>query len=255
MTAGPVPLPPRQGGGRARRLLIGGTALLLVVVFVALGSWQLQRRSWKLELIARVTERVTAPPADIPPPSQWKDVNAGRDEYRRVRIIGRFLNDRETFVQATTELGAGFWVLTPMVRADGTTVLVNRGFVPPERRAQDNREAAPPQGETTVTGLLRLSEPHGGFLRKNSPEENRWHSRDVPAIAAARGLRNVAPFFIDAQWPDGQPRTAQWPVPGLTVLSFYNNHLAYAATWFGLALMTALAGWWLLRQERMPVQG
>ncbi len=102
--------------------------------FVALGTWQVQRRAWKLDLIERVDQRVHAPAVAAPGPERWTQVNAASDEYRHVSVTGSFLHDRETLVQAVTELGSGYWVLTPLRMADGRTLLVNRGFVPPEQR-------------------------------------------------------------------------------------------------------------------------
>src|ERR1700761_402299 len=109
-------------------------AVVLFSIFVALGTWQVQRRTWKLDLIARVQERVHAPAVPAPGVREWARVDAANSEYRHVRVAGTLLNDSETLVQALTELGAGFWVVTPLRQADGTIVLVNRGFVPPERR-------------------------------------------------------------------------------------------------------------------------
>ena len=111
-------------------------------------------------------------------------------------------------------------------------MLVNRGFVLPERSAPGARWAGQAQGEQQVTGLLRLSEPHGGFMRANDPAHDRWRSRDVAAIAARRGLSGVAPYFIDA---DASPNPGGWPRGGLTVVRFANSHLVYAITWFALA--------------------
>jgi surfeit locus 1 family protein len=173
-------------------------AVVLFSVFVALGTWQVQRRTWKLDLIARVQERVHALPVPAPPLPEWPRVTAANSEYRHVGVSGTFLNDSETLVQALTELGSGFWVLTPLRQADGSVVLVNRGFVPPERRARAAHGAGEATTDATLTGLLRISEPGGSFLRRNDPAQDRWYSRDVQAIAAARGLRRVAPYFIDA---------------------------------------------------------
>ena len=131
---------------------------------------------------------------------------------------------------------AGFWVVTPLRTTSGDVVLVNRGFVPPERRDPATRGEGDPQAEVTVTGLLRMTEPKGAFLRTNDPASDRWYSRDVAAIAAARGLSQVAPFFIDA---DATPNAGGYPIGGLTVIAFPNNHLIYALTWFALALMLA----------------
>ena len=114
-------------------------------------------------------------------------------------------------------------------------MLVNRGFAPPGRRTRGSRLASEIDAPTTVTGLLRLTEPGGGFLRSNDPVGDRWYSRDVAAIAKARHLGTVAPYFIDADAVGGDA-----PIGGLTtVVVFPNNHLVYALTWFALAIMSA----------------
>ncbi len=239
--------------GRGTLLALALLAALLFAGFVALGTWQVERRAWKLDLIARVEQRVHAAPTAAPGPAQWPQVSADGDAYRRVRLAGTFLHDRETLVQANTDLGPGFWVLTPLRQPDGSTVLVNRGFVPPEARERTARGTTEPTGDVTVTGLLRITEPNGGFLRKNDPTGDRWYSRDVQAIAAARGLGSrVAPYFVDADAGNAPPAAGAartWPAGGLTVIAFPNSHLVYAITWYGLALMVALAAGYVGREE------
>lgn len=237
------------------------TALAVGAAFVfagllALGTWQVQRRAWKLDLIERVEQRVRTPAMAAPGPERWPQVSAATDEYRHVRLQGTFLHRHETLTQASTVLGPGFWVLTPLRTAEGTVVLVNRGFVPTEeapRRAA--RQALSPDGAPiTLDGLLRLSEPGGGFLRRNDPAGRHWYSRDVRGIAAAQGLdtTTVAPFFVDADADPTQTASAPStePVGGLTVVAFHNNHLMYAVTWYTLALMVAGAAWYVARDER-----
>jgi surfeit locus 1 family protein len=206
--------------------------------FVALGNWQVHRRAWKLDLIARVDQRLKAAPTAAPPRAQWPAINREHDEYRRLCIDGEFLHQRETLVQAVTRLGPGDWVLTPLQTADGSYVLVDRGFVGQEQRAAEARAAGQARGTQHVCGLLRLSEPRGAFLHRNDPAAGRWYSRDVAAIAAAQKLpaQDVAPYFLDA---DATPNPGGWPVGGLTVVQFHNSHLVYAITWYGLALLVA----------------
>jgi surfeit locus 1 family protein len=220
--------------------------LLLTLLFAALGAWQIERRAWKLDLIARVTARIHAAPKSPPGPAVWDSVDAKDDAYRRVRARGVLIHDRETLVQAVTELGPGWWVVTPL-RTEAGVILVNRGFVPPELRDPASRRAGSPDGPVTITGLLRMSEPRGGFLRANDPPAGRWYSRDVSAIARARGLGRVAPFFIDA---DAAPNPGGYPIGGLTVVTFRNAHLVYALTWFALAGLSAFGVTRVLRSER-----
>ena len=242
----------RQTAAPSRALgklwVVGVLALVGVAGLVALGMWQLERRVWKLALIERVEQRVHAAPVAAPGPAEWRTLTAANAEYRRVSVTGRFLDDRDTLVQAVTTLGGGFWVMTPFRTNEGFVVLVNRGFVPPNEREHTSRtgptaprwrEAAvvAPSADDVVTGLLRISEPQGGFLRANDPAANRWYSRDVAAISQARGLTATAPYFIDAEATDAA--AASVPVPGLTVITFHNSHLLYAFTWFALALLVA----------------
>lgn len=205
--------------------------LLLALGFAGLGVWQVERRAWKLDLIEKVRARTRATPAPLPARADW----GGDQAYRRVHVRGNFANNRETYVQAVTALGPGWWVMTPL-RTATTTLLVNRGFVPQDRRDPATRRAGQPAGTVTVTGLLRTSEPGGGFLRSNDPAADRWYSRDVAAIARARGLGEVPPFFLDA---DATPNPGGLPVGGLTVIAFRNNHLVYALTWFALSALCA----------------
>ena len=237
---------PRSNAVLAFLLVVG---VLLFAGFVFLGSWQVQRLFWKLDLIERVEARVHSPPVPPPDPSTWSRVDAAHDEYLAVRVIGEFVHEREALVQAVTERGPGFWVLTPLRTADGHYVLINRGFVEADRRDPATRPQGQASGTVAVTGLLRLSEPGGGFLRQNDPAADRWYSRDVAAIAAARELpaQQVAPYFIDA---DASPNAGGWPVGGLTIVKFHNSHLVYAITWFTLALMVVGAGVIVWRRER-----
>ncbi|MGN6100446.1 MAG: SURF1 family protein [Devosia sp.] len=232
--------------GRRRTALLL-TSAIVTLVLVALGVWQLERLGWKLDLIARVDARVHAAPEPLPGPSSWAAVTAEADEYRHVTARGRYLNEDETLVQAVTDRGPGFWVVTPVLTDQGFEVLVNRGFVPTDRRSAATRQAGQIAGETQVTGLLRISEPGGGFLRANDPAADRWYSRDVAAIAKARGLGTVAPYFVDA---DATPNAGGLPVGGLTVIRFSNNHLLYALTWFALAALLLAATAYILWGER-----
>ncbi|MBL0968349.1 MAG: SURF1 family protein [Brevundimonas sp.] len=214
------------------------------MLFGGLGVWQVQRLQWKTQLIADVEARAHAAPFPAPAPG---DTNGGVEAYQAVRAQGGFAHDRETLVQAVTALGPGYWVVTPLETDRGFTVLVNRGFVPGERVA--GRDWVRPEGLQSVRGLLRVTEPNGGFLRANDPAGDRWRSRDVAAIAQAKGVTGpVASYFIDAA-DDGQ---GAWPRGGLTVLKFSNSHLVYALTWFALAGLCVFGAW---RFWREPLQG
>ena len=232
---------------RAPRSLPALGALLVLLalffaVFIALGLWQVQRLAWKENLIARVNRQVRAAPVPAPAPPAWRSITRERDEYLRVSVHGEYDTQHETLVRAATELGTGYWVMTPLRTEQGYTVLVNRGFVP-------SKDAARTPSAGALTGLLRLPEPGGSAMQRNEPTAGRWYSRDVAAMAAAQGLVGpVAPYFVDAS-ADATP-AAGWPRAGLTVIRFSNNHRVYAITWFALAAMSACAIGYLVIDER-----
>ncbi len=226
--------------GRRQVVWAGLLAILLFVLFTGLGVWQVQRLAWKTRLIAAVDARTQMVATPAPGPAAWARITGDGDAYRRVVAQGAYLQGRDVLVQAVTDFGPGYWVMTPLRTEAGFVVLVNRGFTP------DRRAAAPPTpGRQTVSGLLRITEPGGGFLRQNAPSAGRWYSRDVAAIAARQGVGHVAPYFIDA---DRMAAAPAWPRGGLTVVRFPNSHLAYALTWFTLAGLT-VAGFAVFRRH------
>ncbi|SEH71936.1 surfeit locus 1 family protein [Rhizobium tibeticum] len=213
-----------------------GLMVLLIAALVALGVWQVERLSWKEGLIARVDQRVHAEPVQAPAHAAWGQVSRAKDEYRHVRAEGVLQNDKETLIYASTTLGPGYWVITPLYLADGTSILINRGFVPADKRDPSTRSEGEKPTPVKITGLLRITEPKGTMIKSNDPASDRWYSRDVAAIAEHRHVADVAPYFIDA---DATPNPGGLPVGGLTQIVFPNNHLVYALTWFVLAIMAA----------------
>jgi surfeit locus 1 family protein len=203
----------------------------VVVVLVALGVWQLQRLEWKSRLIAERATAVAAAP--VAPPQTLAE--ARTLEFHRVTVEGVFLHDKEILLNAIAAKGdAGFDVLTPLREAAGRIVFVNRGFVPTELKDPAPRTASQPAGTVHVSGLLRVppQEKPGWFIPDNRPDRNAWFWIDLPAMAAADGLANVAPFYIGA---DAAPNPGGWPKGGVTPLALPNDHLQYAITWFSLA--------------------
>ena len=213
----------------------GIAALIALAILIGLGTWQIERKTWKEDLITRIVRQTQAAPVAPPLATDW---DPARDEFRHVRVSGRFLNDKETLVHglAAGETPGralqGYYVLTPFVRDGGGMVLINRGFVPTELKAQSDRRDGLIDGSTTVTGILRASEPRGLFVPEPDPARGEWFNRDIAGIASARGLSDVAPYLIEA---DAAPGQTTWPRGGQLRVDLPNNHLQYAFTWFSLA--------------------
>ena len=233
-----------HAGNRGRRgsLAIAGLfALAGVAVLLALGVWQLERLRWKTELIQRIETRIHAAAQPLPAASVWTRFASGDYEYQRVFATGVFEYDREALIYRTSGKVAGamaqpgYWVMTPLRLADDARVLVNRGFIPLERK-DTSRAQGRPDVAVTVIGVLRAPEPRGAFTPPDNPARGEWFTRDPPAIAAALDLQRTAPFSIDE---DAHPAASGLPAGGATIVDIPNNHLSYALTWFGLAATLA----------------
>jgi surfeit locus 1 family protein len=225
---------------KSRSLILPGlAALVALAILIGLGTWQLQRRAWKEDLIAQIAARAYGEPGAIVPETDWAAWRADQDEFRKVRVTGTFLHQFEAPVYGLApgeRQGAplqGYYLITPLKLATGAIVMVNRGFVPTDLRDPARRPESLPSGEVTITGLVRAPEARNSFTPDDDPARNQWFARDPQAIAAAHNLERVAPFLIDA---DGSPNPGGWPRGGQTPLTLPNNHLQYAATWFGIAL-------------------
>jgi surfeit locus 1 family protein len=247
----------RGASDRRRGLLVPAVlTLAALIVLVGLGRWQLERKTWKEQLIARLTERFAAPPTALPAPTTWPGRDAEILEFRRVTFPVEFLHEQEALVYATASAfrpdisGPGYWVFTPARLAGGSLLMVNRGWIPADRQDATSRAAGQLSGIVDVTGVLRWPEPRGWFTPADDPGRNLWFVRDPLAIAAAKGVEAPAPFYVEQEAPippGGLPRAGRLQV----VLP--NNHLQYAITWFGLALaLAAVFIAWASKRLRRP---
>ncbi|HEY2755543.1 MAG TPA: SURF1 family protein [Pseudolabrys sp.] len=234
------PLREKRRGGvvEATVFAIAGIAIL-----VGLGVWQLDRRVWKENLIAQLNERLDAAPSALPPRSDWGSLTQDKDEFRRVTFPAQFIGGEEALVYAAGSAlrsdikGPGYFVFAPARLPGGSIVVVNRGFVPVERKDPATRTAGLPQDVIDVVGVMRWPEARGTFTPADEPQNNVWYLRDQKAVAQAKKWDTSAPFYIDQESP---VPPGSLPLPAKLEVHLPDNHLQYAITWFGLAL--ALAG-------------
>ena len=244
---------------RGSLIRLGLLAAPAFAALIGLGVWQLERLAWKETLIAEVSARVEADPIPAPPEATWTSLARDDYEYRHVRLSGVFEFSRQALVFRALGQprgrygGPGYLVMTPLRLSDGAHVIVNRGFVPQDRRDEFAAPSPDATAPTTVTGLMRSSEPRNWFTPADDPARGQWYTRDPAAIAAALGVARAAPFTIDAD--AGAPGAL--PQGGETVLAFPNNHLSYALTWFGMALALAgvFAAYAISRSRAEPSRG
>jgi surfeit locus 1 family protein len=242
-------------GPSARRGLIipSIVALVALAILLGLGFWQLERKAWKESLIATLTERLAGAPAALPRREAWAQLDSDSDEFRRVTFTAEFLQAQEALIYSAGSAlrpdvsGVGYWVMTPARLPDGSTIMVNRGFVPEARKSTDTRREGQVAGPVEIIGVMRWPEARGAFTPADNPGGNLWFARDPAAIAATKGVGPVAPFYIEQEAPSppgGLPKV------GTLRINLPNNHLSYAVTWFGLALV--LCGVFLVWAFRQP---
>lgn len=215
-----------------------------VAVLAGLGTWQIHRLHWKAALIAAMDARgAEAPLEGMPFGGDLESI-----EYRRIRVTGSFSHDKEMYLQSRVRNGvAGLHVVTPLVLGERGTVLVDRGWVPPEKGDPETRPEGQVEGPVMVEGVIRLDQEPGLFTPDNRPDANQWYRMDTRGMGVQAGLE-VAPFYIVAATgpaPGGFP-IADGPAGVLVV----NNHLQYALTWYGLAV--ALIAVYLVFVFRKP---
>jgi surfeit locus 1 family protein len=237
----------RRGAG----ILFALFVLLALGVLVSLGTWQLERKAWKDALIAELEAKLSAPPTDLPARDRWQRLSATSDEFRRVAFPAEFLAGEEALVYSSGSSlrpdlsGPGYFVFAPARLLGGSIVIVNRGFVPDGR--QDPKTRTLPSGVVDIVGVMRWPESRGPFTPQDEPARGLWFARDPAAMGAAKNWGSVAPFYIDQEAP--QP-AGGLPKVGPLKAGLPNNHLQYAVTWYGLALVILIAAVFYWRSRR-----
>ena len=221
-----------------------------VLLMLGLGVWQLYRLQWKEALITERTERMAAAPAALPGPG----VDVSGMEYRHVALSGELLNDKEIFLGARSMNGnPGYHVVTPLRLADGRTILVDRGWIPLDRKTADKRAAGNLSGPVTLDGVLRLNGVQTWFVPDNRPDLNFFFWVDLPAMAKLAGQPDTETrFFIEA---GPAPNPGGFPIGGQTRINLPNDHLQYAITWFALAIALSVIYVIYHRQKEKEAQG
>ncbi|MFP3942498.1 MAG: SURF1 family protein [Alphaproteobacteria bacterium] len=205
--------------------------LPVLAILAGLGVWQLQRLEWKEGLIEAARARASAAPIPL---EQALAQFPESPEYRRVTVRGRFDHSNEVYLFTKPEgRGPGYNVITPLIRDEGPPVLVERGFVPEEKRLPETRARGQVTGEVAITGLLRAPQEGTAFTPPPDREKRIWYARDIEAMAEAAGVTNAPPVTVAAGAEATPP--GGWPRGGTTRLEFVNRHLEYALTWFALA--------------------
>ena len=229
--------------------LIGPSFMTLAMlpVLIGLGTWQLHRKAWKEDLIAKIAARVKAEPVSYTAALR-QYVQTGDVEYLRVQMKGTFDHGNERHLYAPTPSSQGWHIYSRFLPEGGQPpIYVNRGWVPDTLKDSGKRIEGQVNGSTTVRGLLRLPERAGSFKLDNDAKSNRWFVRDAEemewngspldkrmGVEQVGKVQHIAPFSLDAEADPANP--GGWPKGGTTEINIPNRHLEYVLTWYGFAL-------------------
>lgn len=187
----------------------------------SLGYWQLERMTWKNELLEKIESRISSEPMDI---SEYK--NMEDDEFKYVTITGEYLHDKEvTLLNRTYNGKPGVHIYTPLKTAD-KTYLVSRGWV------RDEQEYNKPEGIQMINGLIRKTQVANWISLENSPEKGQWFWIELEKMYKSVGLEPIE-LYIDRKIEDG---SKDYPLPLPKKIQIHNEHLQYTITWFSLSI-------------------
>jgi surfeit locus 1 family protein len=243
----------------------GAFALILAVfiTLLALGTWQVQRLAWKMDLIEQAETRPTLPAVplhelvdaaglDGPALNADDPARLAADEvaYRRVSLTGQFVGEPVRVFTALSEPngtyeGPGYWIMQAFRTAEHT-VFVNRGFIPFDLPETVQVRAAP-VGTVTFEGLIRPDDLPDVFTPDPDYDQSILYRRNVAQLVEVASSGAALPITIDmpASVVPGLPQA------GETKFTFSNRHLEYAVTWYALAAVLAAIVAMVLIQRRM----
>jgi surfeit locus 1 family protein len=223
---------------KKRSIPVWATILTIAgfTVLCALGTWQVQRLSWKTSLIRelKAAER-SYEDNEIAKPDFLRAM-AGEKPFVFGYVDGVYQHEKEIAIGPRTRLGiSGYHIITPFVMNDGSVLLVNRGWVPEDKLDRNTRRDALTKGRTKVYGMAQKPEKPNMFVPRNDPEDDQWFSLDFAEIAQARDLHqaDMVPYVFYAKRLN--PAAQVFPIPHDKDWSPPNNHLAYACFWFSMA--------------------
>lgn len=240
---------------------LGYFLLTIPAITFGLGTWQVQRRKWKLGLIDDLNKRVSSEP--IPLPTDLNELV--QLEYCPIKVKGKFLYDKEFTVgpkslikdgAGASEQGGGvfsasgntgYCLITPFkVEGRDTTILINRGWVKARPAKLPKQQLGHVPGTMEVIGIVRLHERRQAFMPKNKPNDGVWFNRDLLAMA---DKADADPVFLDLIASSGVPGG---PIAGQTRITLRNEHLTYVLTWYSLSIITGWM-WHRLYIKKLPL--
>lgn len=207
---------------------------------MSLGIWQIQRLSWKQELIEKLEKNL-----ELEALTSIQINNLDEQEFRVLREKGYYDFTHEMEVLHQTYNGKlGTYAITPFKANSGKVFLVNRGWTEYEHKHTN------PQGEVEVFGVIRKSPRQGNFALQNEPQKNLWYNIDLEQMSKVAGGTETD-FYIELKSEsDESPKNYPYPLP--KKIQVYNEHVQYIITWFGISIALLVIYYFRFFRKQKP---
>ena len=194
----------------------------IILVLISLGSWQLYRLNWKLNLIEEIENSL------IKNPTELSTIN--KKNFLRIKTSGEIDFDKQIYLYNLNESGKpGFEVINPIL-INNENYLINRGWIPFDKKNQPEIDLI---DEDKIVGTLKLQSKANSFKPDNDIDKNYWFTLDREDVFKYTG-KNFSNFII---YLNGDYKI---PKPKVITANISNNHKKYAITWFSMAISILL---------------
>ena len=204
------------------KFLFSVFVIFFILVFIALGSWQIIRLNWKNNLILEIENSLKNPPVEL--------TQSDQENYLKIKTMGSINFDKQIYLYNLNDNGTpGFEVVNPIL-IDNENYLINRGWIPFEKKGSQEINFF---DEKNIIGTLKLQGRKNIFKPDNNITENYWFSLNRDDILKFTG-KEFSEYII---YLDGN---YQFPKSKKVTANISNNHKKYAITWFSLAISILL---------------
>ena len=204
------------------KFLFSVFTIFFILVFIALGTWQIIRLNWKNNLILEIESSLKNPPVEL--------TQSNKENYLKIKTSGSVDFEKQIYLYNLSDSGTpGFEVINPIL-IDGDNYLLNRGWIPFEKK---NTQEINILDQNNIVGTLRIQGKKNIFKPDNDIKKNYWFSlnrEDVSKFTGKKFSKYI--IYLDGNY--------QFPKPKKITTNISNNHKKYAITWFSLAISILL---------------
>ena len=194
----------------------------IILILLSLGSWQLYRLTWKLDLISEIENSLKNNPIELS--------KSDKKNYLRIKTSGNIDFEKQIYLYNLNENGKpGFEVINPII-INNENYLINRGWIPFDKKNQSEINLF---NSNNIIGTLKIQSKANSFKPDNDVKENYWFTLDRDDIFSYTG-KKFSRYII---YLNGDYKV---PKPKVITANISNNHKKYAITWFSMAISILL---------------